>query len=145
MKAKRIVTSIVLALVMVFTLAFPVFAAPLGMVLQEDTAPDLSVLATLGVILLLAFLVESLTEYVFGQPFDHIPTLTPYKWLLPYAALIVGVLGSWLYKFDLLVLVGTWLGVAIVPNWLGITLTGLAIGRGATYIHDLIGQFFGQK
>lgn len=52
----------------------------------------MSVPVLLAIAFALAFLCESMTEYIFGKPFDQIPDLHPYKWLLMYVSLIVGVL-----------------------------------------------------
>ena len=102
----------------------------------------MSILAILAVILLLAFMVESLTEYFFGQLAANIPALKPYSWLLIYVAAAVGVLGAFVYKFDLLSLLGGYLQVNIPIGPFGIAITGAAIGRGSNYIHDIISKFF---
>lgn len=101
----------------------------------------MSILAILGVIFLMAFLVEAMSEYFFGLLCDHIKTLLPYKWLTAYIAAAVGVTGAFIYKFDLLSLLGAYLGTAIAVTWFGILLTGLAIGRGSNFLHDLL-RFF---
>lgn len=101
----------------------------------------MEIIGQLGVILLLAFLTESLTEAVFGEPFDHSPKLQPYKWLLKYVAFAVGVAGAFFYSFDFLYLVGRYLGVYIPVHPLGIVLTGLTVGRGAQAVHDVIDRF----
>lgn len=102
----------------------------------------LSVLSILAVIFLLAFLTESLVEYLFGAIVDHVQVLLPFKWLLMYVAAGVGVLGAFIYKFDLLHLLGDYVGALIPIHWFGIALTGLAIGRGAGYLHDLVKKYF---
>ena len=102
----------------------------------------MTVLAILAVIFLLAFLTESMVEYFFGEIANHFPALTPYKWLLMYVAAIVGVIGAYIYSFDLLHLVGEFVGTSIPVHWFGILLTGLAIGRGAGYLHDLVQKYF---
>ena len=102
----------------------------------------MNVLAILAVIFLLAFLVESLVEYLFGQVFEHVPALVPWSWCLMYIAAIVGVLGAFIYKFDLLFLLAVYLGVPLISSWFGIALTGLAIGRGSNYLHDIVVKFF---
>lgn len=101
-----------------------------------------SSLVVLVVIFFLAFLIESLVEYLFGQPFEHLPALAKHKWLLMYIAAIVGVLGAWVYSFDLISLLGVSIGMAIPVTWFGIILTGLAIGRGSNFLHDLVSKFF---
>ena len=98
--------------------------------------------AVIGVILLLAFFVESLVEYLFGQLFDHVPALKPHTWVLMYISAGVGVAGAFYYQFDLMSILSQYLNVPIEVGWFGITLTGLAIGRGANYISDIVARFF---
>lgn len=99
-------------------------------------------LGILALIFFLAFLVESLVEYLFGQAFAHIPIFSQYSWALMYIAAAVGVLSAFIYSFDLIATLGNYIGMPIPVNWLGISLTGLAIGRGSNYIHDLVTKFF---
>ena len=99
----------------------------------------MSVLGILAIIFLLSFLVEAMVEYIFGKLFDHVPVLVPYKWLLQYVAL-----GAFIYKFDVISLLSIWLETPIEIHPFGITITGLAIGRGSNFIHDLIKKFFQQ-
>jgi hypothetical protein len=103
-------------------------------------------LIALAVVLLLAWMVESLVEAVFGTPFDKIARLGPYKWLLMYIAFGVGILGAFVYGLDILFLLTKYLdpaggSVTLTPTVFGMVLTGLAIGRGSNYIHDLMKQF----
>ncbi len=101
-----------------------------------------AVAGTLGVILFVAFVVETLVEVVVGEPLNHIPNGEKYKWLLAYVAYAVGVVGAVaVYKFDMIYLCGLWLGAPVESNVFGQVLTGLAIGRGASYVHDLFGWF----
>lgn len=100
-----------------------------------------NVISTLGVILLVSFLVEALVEAVLGEPFNHYEKLLPHKWLLKYAAFAAGVGGAFVYQFDFVSLAGYYLGAAIEVSPYGIVLTGLAIGRGAQFVHEVIGWF----
>jgi hypothetical protein len=102
----------------------------------------LSVLSILAVIFLLAFLTESLVEYLFGAVIDHVPALQPYNWTLMYVAAAVGVAGAFIYQFDLIHLLGDFVEAPIPVHWFGVLLTGLAIGRGAQYLHDLVEKYF---
>ena len=102
----------------------------------------LSVLSILAVIFLLSFLTESLVEYIFGAIVDHVPALAKYKWLLMYVAAAVGLAGAFIYQFDLLHLLGEYVGANIPVHWFGIALTGLSIGRGAGYLNDLVSKWF---
>jgi hypothetical protein len=102
----------------------------------------LTILSILAVILLMAFLVESLVEYFFGAIVNNVPKLAPYKWLLMYVAAGVGVAGAFIYKFDLLYLLGGFMEVNIPSTWFGVLLTGLGIGRGSNFIHDIVQKYF---
>jgi hypothetical protein len=103
----------------------------------------MQVLGTIGVILLLAFLVESLTEYLFGAACEHIPALKPFSWCLMYVAAAVGVGGAFNYGFDLIYTAQVFFeNPDPTSTAFGVAITGLAIGRGANYIHDIFKRFF---
>jgi hypothetical protein len=102
----------------------------------------MNVLGTIGVILLLAFLVEALVEAMFGAWLAHVEKLQPYRaMILLYVAFIVGAAGAFVYGFDLVHTVSVWLNAPVVVHPFGIALTGLAIGRGSHFIHDLYKTF----
>lgn len=92
----------------------------------------------------LAFLTESLVEYLIGTPMDKIPALKPWKWLLMYIAAVVGVALALYWKIDLIAVVAN--GVAhlagIEYTWdvspVGQVLSGLVIGRGSNFLHDFL-------
>jgi len=84
----------------------------------------------------LAFLAESMVEYIFGVAADHIPAVTPFRWLLMYIALAVGILMAYWYQVDLITLI-----TGSPATDLGIILSGLGIGRGANYIHDFVSKY----
>ncbi len=105
----------------------------------------MGVLETLEIVLFLAFLVETMVEFLFGRIADHIPAIVPYKWALSYIAVGVGVFASFLYGFDLVHLISVWLGEEIRVTAFGIVLTGIGIGMGSSYIHQLISQYFPKK
>lgn len=96
----------------------------------------MSVTAILAVSLALAFLTESMVEYVFGTIADHVEKLKPYKWTLIYVALLVGVGLSWYYQLDLIALVAEQ-----EPGQVGYIMTGLIVGRGANYLHDFVSAY----
>ncbi|MBI2916588.1 MAG: hypothetical protein HYY01_01225 [Chloroflexi bacterium] len=85
-------------------------------------------------ILALAFLSESITEYLFAGPLSG-RGLGRY---LPYVAAGVGVVLCLAYRIDLL---ESALGLS--PGWppLGQALTGLVLGRGSSYLHDFYTTF----
>jgi hypothetical protein len=99
----------------------------------------------LVIILFLAFLVtEGTVEYFLGQLFQHVPRLNSYQWALMYVSAIVGVLLALFYRLDLIALLSQYLQMqpVIVAGSVGEVLTGLAIGRGANFVHDLMDRFF---
>lgn len=102
----------------------------------------MSIMSILAIIFFLAFLVEALVEYIFGQAAQHIPALQPYQWTLMYVALAVGVGAALVYRLDLVFLLSEFLGGSIQQTLLGTILTGLAIGRGSNFIHDITARFF---
>ena len=105
----------------------------------------MEVIGTLGIILFMAFLVESLVEYFFGEIANHVPALERWKWILMYVAAAVGIVAAFIYQFDLISLIASWLEVELNASPFGIALTGLAIGRGANYIHQIISAYFPKK
>ncbi|RJO64967.1 MAG: hypothetical protein C4540_02420 [Candidatus Omnitrophota bacterium] len=110
------------------------------------------VFGLLAIVFLLAFITESAVEYVFGTPFNKIPQLTPYKWLLMYIALLVGVGLTFFYKLDLIAMLSIWLlelfpgwivvlGLYQSGTWVGYIATGYAVGRGSVFVHDLASKY----
>ncbi len=85
----------------------------------------------------LAFLSESLVEYLFGVAIDHAPKLAPARWALQYIAVLAGVGLAFYYHLDLLAPIG---GVDASP--VGFILTGCIIGRGANYLHQFVSAYF---
>jgi hypothetical protein len=99
----------------------------------------------LGLVFLLALMIEAVVEYFLGPIFDTAAWLKPYKWALMYVAAVVGILGCWIYQFDIMYLMGGYLsidgGFLQQPSPFGIVLTGLTVGRGSNAVHDLIMRF----
>lgn len=103
----------------------------------------LTATATFAVALFLAFLVESMVEFVFGAIADHVEALKPFRWLLMYIALGVGIGLAFHYQLDLVAtLIRIVSGVEAAPDPFGMTLSGMAIGRGANYVHQLVSTYF---
>ncbi len=96
----------------------------------------------LAIAFFVTFLVETLTEYIFGTPMDKIPKLAPYKWLLMYIAAIVGVLLAFFYKIDLVALIQKTMGDPFEITWVGMLLTGLVMGHGSNFLHQIVQRFF---
>lgn len=86
-------------------------------------------------ILALAFLAESLTEYLFAGP---LAALRAPAALLKYVAVVVGVLLAWAYDLDV---TRDFFNLTPQPAKLGVVLTGVILGRGASYVHDFYGTY----
>ncbi len=112
-----------------------------------DFGTLLASLAILVIVFLLTFLVEAMTEYIFGTVFNKLPLLTPYKWLLMYLALAFGIALCFYYKIDIIAILARFLSVEgmVVVTPVGMLLTGLAVGRGSNFLHQLVSQFFPMK
>lgn len=96
-------------------------------------------LAPFGVVLALAFLCESLTEYFFSDLMALIGLDSRH---LRYVAALVGVGLALLYGLDAL---RDFLGLSPRLPHLGEVLTGLILGRGANYVHDFYGNYVKSK
>ncbi len=105
-------------------------------------------LPILAVSFALAFLTESLVEYLFGAVADHVPAVNPYRWLLMYIAAGVGVGLALFYQLDLIAVIAQSAGVALdlsAPTKVGMVLSGLAIGRGANYLNQFVSTYLKPK
>ena len=104
----------------------------------------LASLVVLVIVFLLTFLIEAFTEYIFGTVFDKVPKLQPFKWLLMYLAMVFGVLLCFFYKIDLISILAKALNIPEYANVtaVGIILSGLSVGRGSNFLHQLVSQFF---
>jgi hypothetical protein len=94
----------------------------------------------------LAFLAESMVEYVFATWID----IAKAKWPaveaaepLKYIALLVGVGLSFAYSLDLLAV--AFPEQQAVTWWIGRLLTGMAIGRGSNYVHAFYSSYLVKK
>lgn len=80
----------------------------------------------------LAMFCEGMVEYFVGTLFDKVEALKAYRWTIIYIAAVFGALLAVLFKIDIFaVLLGG------TPAIGGMILTGLILGRGSNYIHDL--------
>jgi len=93
----------------------------------------------------LAFLAESLVEYVLGTPFEKFEKLKGWKWALLYVSLGVGVWMAFTWKIDLIWIIAQQVGYQIDITWQGIFLSGAIIGRGANYIHQFMTNYIPEK
>lgn len=102
-----------------------------------------SVLVILAVVLFIAFLIETLVEFALGTIFEKVPALAPFKWLIMYVAIAVALFASFLYRLDLVFMLAQFLGTNDIPQTtFGMIVTGVAIGKGSNYLHDLFKKYF---
>jgi hypothetical protein len=108
---------------------------------------DLGMFAiVIAVAFALAFLTESLVEYLLGTPLSKFEALKSWTWMLMYVAAGVGVFLSLYWKIDLIAVIAN--GVAkmsgIEFSWqvspVGQVLSGLVIGRGSNFLHDFLAK-----
>lgn len=92
--------------------------------------------------LLLAFLCESMVEYFLAIWID----LAAQKWPgikaadpLKYVAAAVGVAMAFAYGLD--IIAAAFPEQAPFASWVGILLTGLAVGRGSNFVHDVWAKY----
>lgn len=88
-------------------------------------------------IFFLAMMVEGIVEF-FLAPLVELAA----KWVPPftirYLAMIVGIAICILYQIDLLAAL---IGLEAIHPLVGFVLSGILMGRGSNYIHDLIGKW----
>jgi hypothetical protein len=101
---------------------------------------ELSNIAILVIVFLLAWMGEALVEYFIGIPLSK-SKFAYLSWALIYVAAAVGLIGAFVYQLDLIHIIAEQLGLAIPINYFGLIITGLSIGRGANFIHDLVMKF----
>ena len=119
----------------------------------------MNIIAILSIILFLAFLAETLTEFAFGTVANLLESIWPKletvlespkfrSSVIQLFAIAVGIASAWIYRLDVVYLLGQYLapytgGALGVPmTGFGITITGVAIGKGSNYIHDILKRFF---
>jgi hypothetical protein len=90
--------------------------------------------------LILAFPSEGVTEDFFGPLFKALAEATGIALLgdLRYVAALLGVALCVAYRLDLLLAAGFEAEVPMV----GYSLTGVVIGRGSSFLHQFVEQFF---
>lgn len=87
-------------------------------------------------IFLMAFFVEGTVEYLFAQPMTKFvadaDTASQY---LHYIALVAGVAAAFGFGLDLTRAIP---GLTATQWWVGPLFTGVVIGRGSNYTHDIL-------
>jgi hypothetical protein len=109
----------------------------------------MNVISLFGITFIVAFFVETLIEFIFGKLFDHIAALKPYKWMQMYLAIAAAIGLAFFYRLDLLYFIGVYLKVDWQPfadtSVVGLIISGIAIGKGSNYLHDIIRFLIGLK
>lgn len=82
---------------------------------------------------LLALFVEGATEHFVKPALDK----AGMEWFKPYAALLLGLLVAAGFQADIFTPLAVAVGLEPLSPWFGLVLTGVAIGRGSNYIHDI--------
>ena len=142
---KRLFRVVMLAGLLLAVLVLPVSAGWEAQTADPPAVLDMAIFGYLGIILALAFLTETLVEFLFSDIFLKFPKLAPYAWTQKYIAVVVGIGGAFIYQFDLLYLLADFFGVPLVHSAFGIVMTGIGIGKGSNYLHDFIMRFFRGK
>lgn len=80
----------------------------------------------------LALIIERLVE-------KFVKPALPAQWqtLSAYTALVLGLLFSWAFGIDLLTPIATAVGLEPFVPWAGYLLTGLIVGGGSNFLHDV--------
>ena len=108
----------------------------------------LKLLVIMVVTMFIAFLIETLVEYLFAPFFNNISSLKKFKWLQMYIAMAIGLVAAFIYNLDLIYLLAQFLSeisgtISSLPvTEFGIIVTGAAIGRGSNFLHDLYDKYF---
>ena len=74
---------------------------------------------------------EGAVEYILGTLFDKVVKLGPFKWMLMYVSLGLGIFLAFYYVLDIVVLFGQ------PETPVGTVLTGIVMGRGANFVNDV--------
>jgi hypothetical protein len=79
---------------------------------------------------------EGVVEFALGTLFDKVAKLSPFKWLLMYVSLAVGIFLAFYYSIDAVALVFQQPATPV-----GLILTGTIMGRGANFVNDVWTRF----
>lgn len=88
----------------------------------------------LGFVVLVGFTIERLTEK-FVKPIVALFTDKP---VADYVALVLGLAISLGFQIDLLTPLAVSVGLEPLSPWFGLVVTGLGVGGGANFWHDVI-------
>jgi hypothetical protein len=89
-------------------------------------------------ILFLAIFCEGSITFFYTDVIKLFGELTPRQFLRQYSARYVALVLGLALAFGFRVNIPDLLGLEAVKAWIGIAVSGVVIGRGANYVHDLL-------
>lgn len=104
----------------------------------------MNILWLLLIVLFIATLNETLIEFLFADLiFKYLPKL---NWTLKYIAVATAIGLAWAYRLDVIYMLASFVELDwqpfAQPQWWGILVTGIAVGKGSSYLHDLFKKYF---
>jgi hypothetical protein len=88
-------------------------------------------LVNVGLIALLAFVVETLVEHLVGKPLEQAAPHTP-RWWLIYVSLVAGCALGWFSEINLF--------EGLIPELVGRIVTSLLVGGGSQIVHQVVNK-----
>ena len=88
-------------------------------------------LVNVGLIALLAFVVEILVEHLVGKPLEQAAPNCP-RWWLIYVSLVLGAALGWFAKVNLF--------EGLIPVLVGRIVTSLLVGGGSQLVHQVVNK-----
>lgn len=111
----------------------------------------------IGVVLFLALFIQTPTEFLFDRVEGIVVTIFPglavilekprlRKGIISLVTVGLGVFAAFLYQLDVIFLVSEVFAIIAAVNgptiirvtWFGLILTGVTIGMGSSYLHDIL-------
>lgn len=84
-----------------------------------------------------ATLNERLNELVVKPLAELAPVNLVVRLIIPYLAMLTGILFAIAFQVDIITPMIIELGIAILSPWPGLIVTGLLIGAGSNFLHDI--------
>jgi hypothetical protein len=88
-------------------------------------------LVNVGLIALLAFVVEILVEHLVGKPLEQAAPHTP-RWWLIYVSLVLGAALGWFSEVNLF--------EGLIPVLVGRIVTSALVGGGSQIVHQVVNK-----
>lgn len=94
-------------------------------------------------ILFLAIFCEGSITFFYSEIVKQWGVLSPLEFFREYSARYVALILGLLLAFGFSVNIPALLGLEAVKDWIGVAVSGVVIGRGANYIHDVLSTILG--